>query len=450
MAASEASAAQLQAQQNSEPMAQKPQSVLIIEDESDLHQLIASPVESLYSKIDLTYATSGTDAWREAEKHNFDLILTDWKLEDEVSGLVLLNRFRQHPLYRKTPIIVMSSFLSDHDFNLLKEFNFTASILKPFHANTFQRILQETYAEALWFSQKEDYLAEFINKVGSISENIRLEREIDQFLENCPRPVPILLLCARLLREQKKYKQAVSFAQRANQFRPGSLNVECELGKLYLQLGELDKAQQYLAKSLDQSPNNLERLCDLGKLNLENLNTQKARAYFSRAAEIDPENKTSSNGLQLVEHIEHFFQTNNPTNIPDTFAGLLNAVGIGLVRSGNLEKGAEHYQSALEYIHDDDLKCRVCFNLGLAYLRFSRWLDAREWLKKATELNSEHSKSQAYLQKVEEIINKNKKSVVAEVKASADKPQAEEEADNQPESDEFDDFLFESDLKDDD
>ncbi|SMF74718.1 response regulator [Pseudobacteriovorax antillogorgiicola] len=377
-----------------------PSRILIIEDDPTIHSVIADPIKNTFPYVSFYFCTSGEEAWQKAQQETFDLIITDWRLAGELSGLRLVNRFRSHSHYRHIPMLIISGYLQEADFNLMQEFNFTSPLLKPFRAQLLVRSVKDVFSEARWFFQQQKNVAELLQDLKDEQDMVRLDQKIEVFLDSCPRPVPMLLLCSRLLREMFSFEQASRFAFRAQQYRPGALNVDCELGKIFLGLGDVQQAEKHLKRSFDRSPNNLERLCDLGRLNLEELDTDQAQHYFNRAAAIDPDSEDAQHGLTLSHQLDHFFKHNNPSNIPETFAGLLNAIGVGLIRSGDLEGGINHYQAALGYISDHHVKALVCFNLGLGYLRFSQYDDAKDWLDQSLKHWPEYEKCRCYLDRV--------------------------------------------------
>ena len=170
-----------------------------------------------------------------------------------------------------------------------------------------------------------------------------------------------------------------------------------ELGKTYLAAGKNRESKIVLEKAMKLSPDNIDRICTLGDLNLREFNTEKAREYFDKALTIDKKNDNAQSGVRLSNNIDDYFRHNDDTSVPSTYAGLLNAIGISLVRAGDYEEGVAHYNSAFVYIEDQKAKAKLAFNVGFAYVRQKKPDDAKSWFDKSLEFWPEYKKAQEHL-----------------------------------------------------
>ena len=86
--------------------------VLVVDDQNTMRGYVMNCLRQL-GITNVTSARDGTDALRKMMGLRFDLVISDWVMED-MQGIDLLKQVRKHPVLRKTPFI-MASTQSDHD-----------------------------------------------------------------------------------------------------------------------------------------------------------------------------------------------------------------------------------------------------------------------------------------------------------------------------------------------
>ena len=114
-------------------------SLLVVEDD----ETILAVLETFLSDdFDLTTATDGETAVREAKKQNFDAIILDTGLPG-MSGLEALHKLRSMPDYKDSPIIAISGYAMPDDRCRFIDEGFTDHIAKPFVPEDLQRRISE-------------------------------------------------------------------------------------------------------------------------------------------------------------------------------------------------------------------------------------------------------------------------------------------------------------------
>lgn len=370
-----------------------PGSVLIVEDDLSLAQMVSEELQN--SGVMITdIADNGGAAWELCQKQQYDMILLDWKIPG-LSSLALFNRFKQDSAYHKIPILVMSGYLRLSDFSLLGEFHNTASLEKPFGVKILTQKIRLLSKEAQWFGQQETHINDLVQEL-KLNDNLDL-KAIQMMIEDSPNPLPVAIIFGRTLRQMKCLAEADQILKSALQYHDHPV-ILAELGKLYLESGKPDLAIDFLNRASEKSPDNLERICDLGDLHLQNMETDKAEDLFSKVQSIDPECRAASSGKTLARNIEKWLT--GTISIPDTFAGILNAIGINMVRSGHFSNGIEHYHSALSHVSDERSKAKLYFNLGLGYLRWQKPDEALHQMEQAILCDPEHEKAERHLREI--------------------------------------------------
>ncbi len=111
-------------------------SVLVVDDEDVLLNLVASVIEDLgYRPL---VATNGRDALTvlETEDDVPVLIISDVMMP-QMNGIALAHHLKQHPRYRHVPLILMSAASRHQPDGLADRF-----IAKPFELEELERLIQ--------------------------------------------------------------------------------------------------------------------------------------------------------------------------------------------------------------------------------------------------------------------------------------------------------------------
>ena len=372
--------------------------IFILEDDTSLAGMIMNDFR-IQGFTKLTHAPDGEKAWEILEKEKFDFILMDWKVPN-LSSLAIFNRLKQHRHYKKVPILVMSGFLNTKDFSILSEYHNTSNIEKPFVIKFLLSKMHILKKEANWYLKQEAKVKKLLKELDV--KDYLFEKSVYTLLSGSPNPLPISICLGKALREKKEYEYAKKILHSALRYGENAV-ILSELGKIYLLEGNLTKAKQFLEQAHQKSPDNLERLCSLGNVYLENLELYKAEETFSKALEIDGESHLAQSGKVLTNNIEKWLA--GAVSVPETYAGILNSVGIAMVRSGQFTEGIEHYTSALLHVQQHEIKAKLGFNLGLAYMRWKKPKSALKWFKRSKFFNPSYIKVNHYIEKIEKYLN---------------------------------------------
>lgn len=126
--------------------------VLYVEDNAQSRRLMQM---MLCKKLGLKYVTIWKDSEDFAMRINHlepcpDLIFLDIHIEP-YNGFEMFRMLRQHPAFRKTPIVAMTASVMDDEIDQLRIYGFNGCIGKPFDLmkfpNDMNRLLR---GEAVW------------------------------------------------------------------------------------------------------------------------------------------------------------------------------------------------------------------------------------------------------------------------------------------------------------
>lgn len=331
------------------------------------------------------------------DQSSYDLIILDWNAKGPNSGVSAFNRLRHDPRFATVPILVISGFVDRNDFRLLEEFALTRLVEKPFTAGVFIEAVQSLQNELDWVHAHEKPLRKLLQ--GPESTGMPRVKKMHKLLQSAPYPAPLLLMFGRYLSREKRWDEARDFLQHVVREDRGNVLALNELGKVLHASGQHREAITVLKEADTLSPDNLKRICHLGELHLHQCQLDDARQTFERVLTLDAKWERAQRGLDLtLNALEYLQQKSEGGSFPQSFASLMNTIGISKVHSGRLEEGIEHYESALHFIREPDVRAKVMFNMGLGYLRHRVADKALLWfMRSAKSGGGQFAKARPYI-----------------------------------------------------
>lgn len=107
--------------------------ILLVEDSSSMRSMLANALEGA-EELEIVEAANGFEALKSLPHHTFDAILTDINMP-EINGLELVSFLKNHPLYKKIPIMVISTESTVEDRQRAEALGVEAYLAKPFKEN---------------------------------------------------------------------------------------------------------------------------------------------------------------------------------------------------------------------------------------------------------------------------------------------------------------------------
>lgn len=115
--------------------------ILVADDSPTMRSLIVSTLDAL-EEFELIEATNGFEAMRALPREKVDLVLTDINMPD-INGLELIRFVRSNPLYKETPLIIISTEGSDKDREKGLALGADAYLVKPFKPEDLQQLVTD-------------------------------------------------------------------------------------------------------------------------------------------------------------------------------------------------------------------------------------------------------------------------------------------------------------------
>ena len=104
-------------------------SILAVDDSISMRQMVSFTLKN--AGYDVVEAVDGEDAFDKALQRQFDLVLTDQNMP-RLDGIGLTRRLREHPDFKNTPILILTTESSDQMKQAGRAAGATGWLVKPF------------------------------------------------------------------------------------------------------------------------------------------------------------------------------------------------------------------------------------------------------------------------------------------------------------------------------
>lgn len=103
--------------------------ILAVDDSPSMRKMVSFTLTGAGYQV--VEAVDGVDAYEKAQAHNFDLVLTDQNMP-RLDGLGLTRKLRDHPQFKTTPILILTTESSDLMKQAGRAAGATGWLVKPF------------------------------------------------------------------------------------------------------------------------------------------------------------------------------------------------------------------------------------------------------------------------------------------------------------------------------
>jgi two-component system chemotaxis response regulator CheY len=120
--------------------------ILVVDDIMTVRKIMTRLLGQIGFK-NIVEATNGSEALEQAQKTQFDLIISDWNMP-KLCGLELLAKLRENSRYKKIPFIMITANNSrDHVVDAAKK-GVSAFIGKPFSVDTLRCRIEQAMSNS--------------------------------------------------------------------------------------------------------------------------------------------------------------------------------------------------------------------------------------------------------------------------------------------------------------
>lgn len=115
-------------------------SILAVDDSSSMRQMVSFTLKN--AGYDVVEAVDGEDAFDKASTRTFDLVLTDQNMP-RLDGIGLTRKLREHPNFKATPILILTTESSDQMKQAGRAAGATGWLVKPFDPTKLIEVIRK-------------------------------------------------------------------------------------------------------------------------------------------------------------------------------------------------------------------------------------------------------------------------------------------------------------------
>ncbi|PKO68595.1 MAG: response regulator [Betaproteobacteria bacterium HGW-Betaproteobacteria-16] len=115
-------------------------SILAVDDSASMRKMVSFTLTG--AGFHVVEAVDGQDAFEKAQTHTIDLVLTDQNMP-RLDGLGLTRKLRDHPKFKVTPILILTTESSDQMKQAGRSAGATGWLVKPFDPNRLIEVIQK-------------------------------------------------------------------------------------------------------------------------------------------------------------------------------------------------------------------------------------------------------------------------------------------------------------------
>ncbi len=104
-------------------------SILIVDDSATVRKVVSMSLNG--QGYALTEASDGHEGFLKAKSKNFDCVITDVNMPNK-DGITLIKELRALPVYKKTPMLIITTETNPTKMQFAKDAGATGWIVKPF------------------------------------------------------------------------------------------------------------------------------------------------------------------------------------------------------------------------------------------------------------------------------------------------------------------------------
>ncbi|MEI6028274.1 MAG: response regulator [Betaproteobacteria bacterium] len=115
-------------------------SILAVDDSISMRQMVTYTLKN--AGFEVVDAVDGEDAFEKARLRHFDLVLTDQNMP-RLDGIGLTRRLREHPNFKTTPILILTTESSDQMKQAGRAAGATGWLVKPFEPTKLIEVIRK-------------------------------------------------------------------------------------------------------------------------------------------------------------------------------------------------------------------------------------------------------------------------------------------------------------------
>lgn len=353
-------------------------------------------------------AMDGMSAIELLKRETVGFIICDRYL-DKMSGMEFLKELRETPELGRAPFMMMAGEIPKEDILFAAEFGIDGYLKKPFVlkdvsvriAACVERFNSPNSSEAKFENARILYLK------GSYEEALTCYTEMLGQMPQSARAKVGKARCERALGREEEAEKTLLESIEVNSMY---VHAHHELGLIYLQRKDIEKAKTCFAKAIELSPQNPIRYEAIADILMRNQQFEQAEEYLTKAVKLELAYPVLFEQLgkalfaqKKLERAYRYFEKAlaiQPNNV-----SFLNSMGICMKEQGKFEEALKFYNQALKFRSDDT---KVLFNKVLCLIQLNEYDRARKICLQILTISPNYEKAKKKIEEIDALEKKAK------------------------------------------
>jgi tetratricopeptide (TPR) repeat protein len=315
-------------------------------------------------------ANHGHDAQIAADRFNVQFVISSWELKG-MPGTVFVQRLRSHRKYYNVPFLIYSKEMTDNERALVGELGLPSVIKMPFDRADAKKVIEELIEaeNSLTPDEVKFRKMEAAFATNAVEEALKLADH--NLVNQSSIAYKVNTLLGEIYMSMGAMKKAEEYLMKSSELEENYLPNKYALAKLYSVSKRHDKAIEILKGLTNTSPLNVKTLLSLSSAFLMSGKKEDAKHMIAQAEDIDPDCRQIGDERAKVSLLEGDIDKTkeyiDQTESGDQLARDFNMMAISMVANGQFEDGIEVYKKAIDLLGGKAKTYLLRYNLGLAF-----------------------------------------------------------------------------------
>lgn len=326
--------------------------ILIVHNDSEKRGYVVDTLKkSGFDNIE--QVEDGAAAFHVLKRRPVNCVISAWNMP-QMNGLTLLRIISADEDLYNIPFIIMTANINRETVMEAGKYGVTSILLEPFSVDALKHKINSVLS--IHKSEKSDAAEDFFKKAKNLAEEGKYDEALALYkrMLEAYEDAEVYYNIGHIKTAQEKYDEALIAFRRAVMINNLHAHAYKQMGKVHVQKGDPEKAEEYFQKA--------------GDIFLERNMDSEAEEAYKEVLKINPDT----------------------TNV-------YNSLGILYRKQRKYGEALKQYNMAIKVSPDDE---NILYNLGRALLDSDRVEDAKNTFLKAVEINPEFTEAKNMLQAI--------------------------------------------------
>jgi tetratricopeptide (TPR) repeat protein len=316
------------------------------------------------------------------------LLILDWDVG--VENVFEIFKAEEKDKYAYTvPVMLIASKADEKILGVATEFNIAKIHMGEITPELIKGTIQEFAAEGLERTALKTLYME-VDKLRKAESWDKAGKVLEELTKKFPENEKLHIDYAETLFEQGMMDEARGVLEKIKS--PKNARAKHMQARVLLAQGDAKKAVAALEDAQLLNPYNINRLLEMGNLFLDMSDPEKAKGAFDQVLKVAPESKPAKGGksssLLLSGEINEAISIIKETFSPRETAAVFNTSAILAIKEKMFPKAIDLYKTAIQFIGPNSkIKSRIYYNMGIGHYKADEGSEALNCFSQAVKLD---------------------------------------------------------------